>query len=336
MRKNHQQHFARRSTQGFSMVELLVVLGVVGLATAVILPAVQTVRRTASSTLCADNLRTLGLAMSGYVNDHQFYPYGYYVSAATGPIPPDGGDQDQYNYVWWTVLRGYISGGGVVQSNANGRDDTIPFDRLEAVFNCPAAVDRTGGVDYVSNAAVMVQLSLERGLSGHPLNRTRNSLARATGVYPDTALLWDAPEVTTGPSPVTRKTQYVISFTIDAAPGTEKFAGTTGLLANPRKPSWRYRNVNNANRTTDPKNYAEHAPIYPGINEDLTNANGSQTAGGIRFRHGWNDEANFLFADGSVRAHAMTRNWDTTPTGSLLRKYFRSKLPPGFSSADAP
>lgn len=317
------------------MVELLVVLGIVALATAVLLPAVQTVRRTASTTLCADNLRTLGQAINGYVSDHQYYPYGYYVvDAAAGgaTLLPDNYDPNQGIYVWWSVLRGYISGGGTAQNNANGREDIVPFDRINAVFNCPVAVDRRAGVDYVPNAAVMVQKDLESGLSGHPVHKTRVSLARATGVYSDTALLWDAPEITNAAIPGARKSQYVISYRIDATPNTAKAQGS-GLLATPKKVTWRYRGLS---RDLDLKNFADHTPIYPGLNEDLTGSNTSQTAGGIRFRHGANNEANFLFADGSVRTHAMTLNWDTTPAGTLLRKYFRSKLPPGFSTIDAP
>lgn len=320
------------------MVELLVVLGIVGLATAVLLPAVQTVRRTAATTSCADNLRTLGLAITGYVSDHQFYPYGYYVagsSAAGTTLLPDDADPNQSVFVWWSVLRGYVSGGGTVQNNANGRDGKVPFDRVNVLFNCPTAVDRSAGVDYVPNAAVMVQLDKERGLSAHPLNRFRNSLARATGTYSDTALLWDAPEIVDSTVPGVRKAQFVISYTIDAGPGTEK-ATADGLLATPKKPSWRYRNVNNINRINVPKEFANGTPIYTGINEDFAGSNLDQTAGGIRFRHGANSEANFLFADGSVRTHGMTLNWNTTPSGTLLRKYFRSKLPPGFNTVDAP
>lgn len=322
------------STSGFSMVELLVVLGIVGLATAVLLPAVQTVRRTAATTLCADNLRTLGQAITGYVNDHQFYPYGYYVVAVTAAgqtALTENADPNTGVYVWWSVLRGYVSGNGAVQNNGAVRDESVPYSRINQLFNCPSAISRDIGVDYVPNAAVMVQKDLEAGLSGHTINRLRNSLARATGVYSDTALLWDAPEIiSSSVFEPNRKTQYVISYQIDATPGTPKAVSQAGgLLATPKKVSWRYRNVSAPDRINFPADWADHTPIYPGRNEDVSVANSSQTAGGIRFRHGANNEANFLFADGSVRTHGMS-------TGTLLRKYFRSKLPPGFSPIDAP
>lgn len=328
--KSHPQ--TARHHLGFSLVELLVVLGIVGLATAVLLPAVQTVRRTASTTKCADNLRTLGQAITGYVNDHQFYPYGYYVVGQTtaGQTLLNEADPNTGVYVWWSVLRGYLSGNGAAQNNGAVQDESVPFSRVNQLFNCPSAIDRVFGVDYVPNAAVMVQKDLEAGLSGHTINKLRNSLARATGVYSDTALLWDAPEIVDSSIFQPRRRQYVISYQIDATPGTSKAVSLAGgLLATPKKVSWRYRNVSALDRISFPTAWADHTPIYPGTNEDVSVSNSNQTAGGIRFRHGANNEANFLFADGSVRMHGMS-------TGTLLRKYFRSKLPPGFSPIDAP
>jgi prepilin-type processing-associated H-X9-DG protein len=180
----------------------------------------------------------------------------------------------------------------------------------------------------------MIQKTLEEGGTGHIKNKAVSKPQRPTGVYPDTIILWDGAEVAPN-----FNVQYVQAYALDAAPGAGKFTPTNGiygLLGSPKKPTWRYRNVNSLNRNADPKNFGENYPIYPGINEDVGAGNGDQAVGGIRWRHGRNDAANFLFADGSVKTFTITKNWNTTPRGDLLRKYFRSKIPSGYSPIDVP
>lgn len=56
--------------RAFSLVELLVVLGVLALQAAVLLPALGRVRESARSVSCLGNLRQWGLATSLYAGDH--------------------------------------------------------------------------------------------------------------------------------------------------------------------------------------------------------------------------------------------------------------------------
>ena len=80
-----------RST-GFTVIELLVVIGIVGVLLAILLPAVEHARHKAYIDKCASNLRQIGLAVSIYENeDHGQWPRTTYDPAtAESPVKGTG------------------------------------------------------------------------------------------------------------------------------------------------------------------------------------------------------------------------------------------------------
>jgi prepilin-type processing-associated H-X9-DG protein len=73
----------RCSRRVFSLVEILVVIGIIGLLIGILLPAVEKVRHRSYLTACESNLRSIGHAMSLYANDNQgHYPRTIYVPGA--------------------------------------------------------------------------------------------------------------------------------------------------------------------------------------------------------------------------------------------------------------
>lgn len=61
---------------GFTLVELLVVIGVVGILIALLLPAVQSVRESGRRTVCSNNVRQLALGLINFESSHQQLPIG--------------------------------------------------------------------------------------------------------------------------------------------------------------------------------------------------------------------------------------------------------------------
>ncbi len=66
-----EQRDVQRSRKGFSLLELLVVLGVISLLTAILLPVVTSVTSRARQTKCKSNLRQFAVAINVYRADHR-------------------------------------------------------------------------------------------------------------------------------------------------------------------------------------------------------------------------------------------------------------------------
>jgi prepilin-type N-terminal cleavage/methylation domain-containing protein len=74
-------HRPRKSVAGFTLVELLVVIGIISLLVSILLPALQKARVGAQRIKCMSNLKQIGVAFFMYANDNQ------------GLYPPPGGQQ---------------------------------------------------------------------------------------------------------------------------------------------------------------------------------------------------------------------------------------------------
>jgi len=65
---------AQRAVSAFTLVELLVVIGIIALLIAILMPALSKARAQSLEVACASNLRQMGQAMTIYTTETKYYP----------------------------------------------------------------------------------------------------------------------------------------------------------------------------------------------------------------------------------------------------------------------
>lgn len=75
----------RKHPKGFTLAELLVVIGIIGILMGLLMPAVQGVREAARGTSCKNHLRQLGIATQAYESSHQALPGPWFNAPPDSP-----------------------------------------------------------------------------------------------------------------------------------------------------------------------------------------------------------------------------------------------------------
>jgi prepilin-type processing-associated H-X9-DG protein/prepilin-type N-terminal cleavage/methylation domain-containing protein len=120
-----------RSSRAFTLVELLVVIGIIALLIAVFLPVLIKARRAGEWTLCSSNLKQIGAAIILYTNDNK--GYGPRVASGMyGHFPDD--------WIWWQINPTGLAPGAPyrLEEAPLSRYFKVKGDKLKATYRCPS------------------------------------------------------------------------------------------------------------------------------------------------------------------------------------------------------
>jgi len=160
-----------RCRNGFTLVELLVVIGIIAVLIAMLLPALTRAKRQALYVQCASNLHNDGLAMLAYAVDN----HGNLPQFVMSPGSPGGP-----SWMWDLEL-------GL-------RDTMVRYGALRNALYCPTnfdAMNQNGLWNYsVANSATFPPYQIGFGIVGYPMLTSR----------PD-GVVGQVPPVTTATTP---------------------------------------------------------------------------------------------------------------------------------------
>jgi prepilin-type processing-associated H-X9-DG protein len=136
--------FRKGGGVGFTVVELLVAIAIVGLLAGLLLPAVQMARESARRTRCQNNLRQLGAAIAGH-------------ESAVGRLPAGRDAANRWQHAWSTAVLPYLEQAALHAGYDSGRAWNDPVNQAVSetdllLFRCPSAIAKwPGKSDYGGN-----------------------------------------------------------------------------------------------------------------------------------------------------------------------------------------
>lgn len=289
----------RRTFQrvGFTLVELLVVIGIIAVLVALLLPALTRAREQANTVQCLSNLRQIGLAVVGYGSNFK----GYIVPGAVRNTLGTPGASPVFEVENYATI---LVNGKYLQSPAQA----TPFVGQQTssspnIFRCPSAVDDINTKDAVGNLDLPPVRASDQGRSlvnGGAVNRG-----------------WACKSQTSGN---TIHTWYGLNGAVKAG-RLYRYPFNTMPMDDGKKGLVKFTQI---------KRTAEVAMIYDGVwfHHEIPNMMG--------LRHGKLTKMNFVFMDGHAETVDKTEippasvGEDNTFLKTNLKSKPKYRIDPGF------
>ena len=289
----------RRDAKGFTLVELLVVIGIIALLVSILLPTLSAARQSANSVKCLSSLRQ---HMTGIL----FYAEDNLGSLPPGEASTPRGDGTFAFMPWGLSIMKYFGTG-----DGTGDTPVSANEGIRDVFLCPDAIDSGGSNvrNHYSSHPLLMPNNNNVYPVGHPYrapgkSRTPYRLAQIDSSA-EKIVIMDGTQDMTGTNP---GASNLVAFNLDF----NRIAGTSTGATEPGM--------------TYPATYlimdfvpgAEMGvPIDGGVNEDFTGPpNAERRNANIRWRHKSDSAANVSFVDG----HAEARRYKSRGENEILRK----------------
>lgn len=318
---NRNSGIITRGVAGFTLVELLAVITIIGILIALLLPAVQSARESARRIQCGNNIKQLALAALLHESQNRIFPTGGWGPAWLGH--PDRGFEKRQPGGWIYNILPFIeqqplhdlgASGGISIEDANAIRIATPLPALNCSSRRPAmlfdlASNNTVQTFCLTSAKVTKLARSDYAINGGDYCVVPNHFPETPEAGDDPAFIWDNMSRQTGIS--CQRSQVKLPDITDGASNTfligEKYI--------------------NRDHYTDGKDRGDSETMYSGDYLDLIRWTGLSGETGNQPRQdsstigeGYNvryfgsahvGSFNISFCDGSVRSISYSINAET-------------------------